>query len=285
MIVSSQPRNPQWLLPGQFWIERVGIGPIGSGGLGRVYRVRVVRSRAPTMPVGSEWAAKYLNEKWTRHPEARARFEREIAALHRMTHPNIVACFGENLPGGERFYIMPLFSSSVRRSIAAKGRLTDWRPVAAWGAILADALHYAHGMGFVHRDLKPDNILFNPGDQLTIADWGLGYFVHRESKVLQHLTRGGLGTEYYCSNEQWVTGKCDARGDIYSLGMTLDEWVTGRQRPIRVGDGLGSDCVHTTSPGARHFNALLRCMTQRSREHRPASMAWVSAELRDAARR
>lgn len=113
--------------------------------------------------------------------------------------------------------------------------------------------------------------------------WGLGYFIHRESQVLQKLTRGGLGTEYYCSLEQWATGKCDARGDIYSLGMTLDEWVTGRQRHINVGDGLGSDCVPAVTPGARHFNDLLRHMTQRSKGHRPVSMQLVAGELRMAA--
>lgn len=273
------------ILPvGQFRFAYVGFGPIGVGGLGSVYRVRIIQSNAYQMPTGTEWAVKRLNNKWNKHPAMRARFEREIAAVRRMAHSNIVTCHGENLPGGERFYVMPLFTSSVRRCIAGGGLRGDWCSVAEQGATLAKALQYAHDLGFIHRDLKPDNILFNPGQPLVIADWGLGYFVHKESQVLQQLTRGGMGTEYYCSLEQWGTGKCDGRGDIYSLGMTLDEWVTGRQRAITVGSGLDGDTTPDTSPGARHFNALLHAMTQMWKVHRPSSMRDVAIELSAAAR-
>jgi serine/threonine protein kinase len=213
----------------------------------------------------------------------RQRFEREIAALRRMSHGNIVTCDAENLPGGERFYVMPFFTNTLRRFIAGGRFRGDWRSVAQRGVVLAQALQYAHTLGFVHRDLKPDNILFNAGGQLVIADWGLGYFVHKESKVLQQLTRGGMGTEYYCSIEQWATGKCDGRGDIYSLGMTLDEWVTGSQRPITVGAGIKGDATADRSIGARRFNNLLRTMTHPIKAQRPGSMYIVAAELRAAA--
>lgn len=282
MATASDPRVSR-LPAGQFRFEYVGGAPIGAGGLGRVYRVRIVASNAAGVPEGSEWAVKVLNERWNRHPVMRARFEREIAALQRMFHPNIVTLHGENLPGGERFYVMPLFSTSVRRFIAQGGHCGDWRAVARLGVVLAEALLYAHGRGFVHRDLKPDNILFNPGGPLVIADWGLGYFVHKESVVLQHLTRGGMGTEYYCSPEQWATGKCDQRGDVYSLGMTLDEWVTGRQRPIAIGMGLDHDTVRDPSQGARRFNLLLRAMTKPNKAERPWSMQDVAAGLHAAA--
>ena len=86
--------------------------------------------------------------------------------------------------------------------------------------------------------------------------------MHRDSQVLQQLTVGGMGTEYYCSLEQWGTGKCDGRGDIYSLGMTLDEWVNGQQRKITVGAGLNGPTTADTGGGAQRFNALLRAMTQ-----------------------
>ena len=115
-----------------------------------------------------------------------------------------------------------------------------------------------------------------------IADWGLGYFVHVNSQVLRHLTRGGMGTEYYCSIEQWGTGKCDCRGDIYSLGMTLDEWVNGVQRSITIGSGIDGVTTNEMTNGARRFNALLRSMTQMFKNQRPASMRTVAAELRSA---
>jgi serine/threonine protein kinase len=271
---------PLPLAPGQFRFQYVSTVPIGQGGLGRVFRVRIIASNSGELPVGSEWAIKSLNEKWNHHPEMRERFEREIGALKRMSHQNIVTCRGENLPGAERFYLMPLFASSVRKFIASGGFRGNWRSVASMGAVIADALHYAHVQGFIHRDLKPDNILFNANGPLVVADWGLGYFVHKHSQVLQHLTVGGMGTAYYCSVEQWATGKCDCRGDAYSLGMTLDEWVTGQQRNIEVGAGITIASVSDVSAGARRFNSAIAAMTARAKAARPASLAIVAAELR-----
>ena len=282
MFATSIPSHQRALPYGQFRFHE--LATIGQGGLGRVHRIRIIASNAPNMPTGSDWAAKSLNQKWAHHPVIRERFEREIAALKRMAHRNIVTYQGENLPGGQRFYVMPLFSTSLRAHIAAAGHQGDWRAIAELGASLADALQYAHALGFIHRDLKPDNILFNDGGPLVIADWGLGYFVHRESQVLQQLTVGGMGTEYYCSLEQWTTGKCDCRGDIYSLGMTIDEWVTGQQRAIIVGDGVSGLTTHQSNVGAQQFNALIQEMTQKYRRNRPASMHRVAAVLRGASR-
>jgi len=253
---------------------------LGSGGLGRVNRVRITESTAAGIPVGSDWAAKRLNARWHAEPAARERFEREINALSRMSHENIVACVGVSLEGYERFYMMPLYRQSVRKLMAAGGNRNDWKVIATYGAILAEALSYAHQLGFVHRDIKPDNLLFNPGGRLTIADWGIGYFIHQHSVVLQQLTRGGMGTAYYCSAEQWATGKCDGRGDIYSLGMTLDEWHTGQQRTIQIGEGLSRLGRIIGTPGALAFRALLVQMTAPYASARPANMAIVAQELR-----
>lgn len=257
---------------------------LGRGGLGVVDKIRITDTNANKKPVGSEWARKRLNERWAANPTTQARFEREIVALRTMHHKNIVTFEGEDLrDGSPRFYVMPVYSDSVRKHIARGGFRNDWRSVAAQGATLADALHYAHGLGFIHRDLKPDNLLFNDGGPIVVSDWGLGYFVHKESKVLQSLTNGGMGTEYYCSVEQWATGKSDARGDIYSLGMTLDEWCTGKQRQLgAVGEGITATTVQPASAGAARFNAVVQAMTHWDREQRPASMAVVATLLRGA---
>lgn len=276
---------PRALPFGQFRFDYVGVAPLGEGGLGRVHRIRIVASNASGKPVGSEWAVKRLNPQWDNHPAMRQRFEREISALRRMSHPNIVTLEGENLPGEERFYMMPLFAHTLRRHIARGGFRGNWRTIAEHGSALANAMQYAHDQGFIHRDFKPDNVLFNSNGPLVIADWGLGYFVHKSSVVLQHLTVGGMGTEYYCSAEQWATGKCDCRGDIYSLGMTLDEWMTGRQRAITVGAGL-EEASHTPTAavGASRFSALLGRMTRFASRQRPASMREVARELDEIAR-
>jgi len=259
---------------------------IGAGGLGEVHKIVITDTNASSKPVGSEWALKKLNDQWRAHPVMMRRFEREIATLKEMTHNNIVPFEGENLAeGDERFYLMPLFNDNVRQFVARGGKRGDWRFMAGLGVTLANAMHYAHThtRQFVHRDLKPENILFNGGKQLVIADWGLGYFVHKQSVVLVNLTRGGgLGTEYYCSFEQWTTGKCDARGDIYALAMTLDEMVTGNQRQIQVGLGIKSDCTPPTSQGSIKFNRLLRDMSGFFPHERPASMAEVARRLQEA---
>lgn len=258
-------------------------GRLGAGGLGYVDKIVITSSNSDENPVGAERACKRLNEKFKAHPEMQARFEREIATLYVLDHPNIITCVGENVPDStERFYVMPLYTSSLRKFIAAGSKTGDWRFFARQGVVLADAMSYAHQQNIKHRDLKPDNILFNHGGPLTIADWGFGGFIHKHSVVLQELTRGGMGTAYYVSLEQWSTGDCDERGDVYSLGMLLDECVTGRQRQIMVGMGLNGDPTSDNSYGAQVFNATLRQMTQPFKAGRIANMDVVSAELRRA---
>lgn len=267
--------------PGRFyfdWRER-----LGAGGLGYVDKIVITASNSVENPVGAERACKRLNAKFKAHPEMQARFEREITTLRVLDHPNIMTCVGENLPeSNERFYVMPLYTSSLRKFIAAGTKTGDWRFFADQGAILADAMAYAHGQNIKHRDLKPDNILFNAGGPLTIADWGFGGFIHKHSVVLQELTRGGMGTAYYVSLEQWSSGDADERADIYSLGMLLDECVMGRQRQITIGMGLNGNTTSDNSYGAQVFNATLRQMTQPFKAGRMATMDIVAAELRRA---
>jgi serine/threonine-protein kinase len=253
---------------------------IGEGGFGFVDEVEVVAS-ACDLPIGSRWARKRLHAKWASDPTAQARLDREIEALQSMVHENIVSCDGHNLPGEERFYLMPIFSNSLRLLVAGGSKVGDWRFAAAQGVALADALAYAHDRNFVHRDIKPENLLFNANGPLTITDWGLGGFVHQHSRVLTHLTRGGMGTKYYCSVEQWANGTCDARTDIYALGMTLDELVTGVQRRLpAVGAGLSRFAPISSEPGVRALHAVLVKMTALTASGRLANMRAVAAELR-----
>lgn len=156
-----------------------------------------------------------------------------------------------------------------------------WADVASIGIEIADAVGYAHGCGFLHRDLKPENTLVASNGALAVADWGLGAFVHRYSRVLQ-LTRGGLGTEFYCSMEQWNYGTCGPTADIYSLGMTMSELVCGTRLPVTVGFGIHVDVVNERSLGAWAFNQLIRRMTSLLPRDRPQSMTQVAADLETA---
>ncbi|MFZ5479239.1 MAG: serine/threonine-protein kinase [Myxococcota bacterium] len=268
------------LRPNQFRIQHV--REIGQGGLGRVDEVEVVATTCEKT-VGSRWARKRMNESWT--SEHLQRFEREIAALKAMRHAHIVSFEGENVPENrERFYVMPLYPDTLRHRLSRHGAYA-WHEIAHFGATIAHGLAYAHGKGLVHRDLKPENVLLTENGEPVIADWGLGYFVHQHSKVLRGLTRGGMGTEYYCSSEQWSTGKCGPEGDVYSLGMVLAEIVEGRQRDLlAVGWGVDSDVTAPTSAGARHFNALVRSMTAATATRRLSSMTAVASNLMECVR-
>lgn len=270
--------NTTTLLPGQFTIRPVRL--IGEGGLGIVDEVEVVGSNM-SHPLGTRLARKRLGAKWASDAGAQARFEREIEMLRTMSHPNVVSLQGVSLPGFERFYVMPFFQrGSLRSWLQAGGRFRTVQDVAAFVASIASALSYAHSMNFIHRDLKPENVLLSDDGSPIIADWGLGQFVHLHSKVLD-LTRGGpMGTHYYCSLEQWSSGRCDQTGDVYSLGVLLAELAAGQALPITpVGSGIRQDVISGFSAVVQRFNATIRKMTALVPGARFQSMSEVFAEL------
>lgn len=252
---------------------------IGQGGLGFVEEVHVTRGNHRHRG-GERLARKRLLPKWAGQPEHRARFDREIQAVGAMNHPAIVALQGVNLPGQERFYLMKLYPCSLRDVLVARRGPIPWEATARIGTILADALAHAHGKSFIHRDIKPENILLDASGNPVISDWGLGYFVHQFSTVLD-LTMGGMGTVYYCSPEQWATGKCGPSGDVYSLGIVLAEMVMG-QRAALPGQGIRGDVTSARDAGARCFNRVVLGMTRPRAHERFQSMTEVAASLRSA---
>lgn len=266
------------LLFGEFSIRPLRI--IGEGGLGIVDEVEVVASNL-SHPVGLHLARKRLGAQWGNDSGAQLRFEREIEMLGVMSHPNVVSLEGVSLPGGERWYVMPYFKrGSLRSWQEAGGRFETVQDLARFVASIARAVAYAHSMNFIHRDLKPENILLADDGTAVIADWGLGQFVHLHSKVL-NLTRGGpMGTHYYCSLEQWTSGRCDATGDVYSLGIVLAELAAGRSLSIaHAGAGIQQDVIIGAGSVVRRFNALVRRMTALLPTARYQSVAEVADEL------
>lgn len=262
--------------PGRFWFKS--LRKIGEGGLGIVDVVEVTDSYY-AYPIGTRLARKRLNSQWASEPGAQQRFEREIEMLGKMRHPNIVALAGVSLPDGDRSYFMPYYPSSLRAELN-KGTSFPLSRIASLGTTITQALGYAHGLGYTHRDIKPDNILMDAGGNAIVSDWGLGQFIHKHSKVL-NLTRGGpMGTEYYCSLEQWASGKGGIPGDVYSLGMTLAELALGAPAPLQLpGMGIQKDVVTAKTAAGRAFNALIRKMTSMAPAERHASMGEVGAAL------
>lgn len=199
------PPNP----PGLSLLEE-----IGRGGMGRVYRARHER-------LDRLVAVKLLPAELAEDAGFRARFEREARTLARLRHPNIVAVhdFGA-LPDGSGYLVMEHVSGGTLRA-----RL-PLRDAAAEQVLreLCSALAYAHGAGVVHRDIKPENVLFDAEGRACLADFGIARLVADEQATLT-APQLVLGTPRYMAPETRAGSPPDARADIFSLGVMLEEML------------------------------------------------------------
>jgi len=155
------------------------------------------------------------------------RFRREIETVTRLSHPNILPLYESDQAAGELYYVMPFVAGESLR-----GRLSREKQLPLEDALqitleVADALSYAHSQGIVHRDIKPDNILFQAG-HAVVSDFGIARVV--TSAGVETLTATGLavGTPAYMSPEQASGDRnVDARCDQYSLACVLYEMLAG----------------------------------------------------------
>ncbi|RYD33738.1 MAG: serine/threonine protein kinase, partial [Verrucomicrobiaceae bacterium] len=195
---------------------------IARGAMGAVYHA--VHSR-----LGREVAIKLLPAALAQREEMAARFDREARALARLNHPNIVALhdFGRTA-AGHPFIVMEYVSGTDLSRLIRGGELPVTLALEIIGQV-CDALQYAHSQGFVHRDIKPGNILVDTGGRVRIADFGLTKLLGGETGPAagRTLTGAVLGTPEYTAPEQLRGGTVDHRADIYSLGVMLYEMLTG----------------------------------------------------------
>jgi predicted ATPase len=211
------------------------LSPLGSGGMGDVYRARDTR-------LGREAAIKVLSETRVRDREALQRFEQEARSASALNHPNIITIYeiGSHPVGQETicYIAMELVEGQSLRLILSNG------PVPAQKLLdiavqAASALAAAHAKGIVHRDLKPENILVNREDWVKVLDFGLATAtVSAESENQDTMncppdlmTRPGtvLGTVGYMSPQQAAAERVDFRSDQFSFGVILYEMATGKR--------------------------------------------------------
>lgn len=190
---------------------------LGQGGFGIVSLYQTTN--------GQQYAVKQMIYDWDNtHYE---RFKREVEIMANLIHKNIVKILNFNILNKNPWYAMPYYKDGSLRDklldMQSKGQVYSLKGGSAIIYYLADALRHAHKQGAIHRDLKPENILFD-GKEPIIADWGIGKFIHKQSKVLTH---AGIGTKLYCAPEQWEKGVSDQRSDIFSLGVIYRELITG----------------------------------------------------------
>ncbi len=219
---------------------------IGRGGMGVVYE-------AEQQSLGRRVALKVLPLSSLLERRRIARFKNEAAAAASLDHPHIVAVYGVGCDAGTHYYAMQLVQGrSLAELIADRaGRVSGkppaaaetagitadltlassrgagfYRAVAEVGRQAATALHFAHQRGVVHRDVKPSNLLIDDQGHVLVTDFGLA-----STQADVGLTRTGelLGTLRYMSPEQATgDGPVDHRTDVYGLGATLYELITGR---------------------------------------------------------
>jgi serine/threonine protein kinase len=205
--------------------ERVGdyeiVAILGSGGMGQVYKVRnTVSERIEAMKV--------LLPNLESDPDLADRFLREIKVQAALDHPNI-AKFHTAMRIGNQLLMFMEFVDGV--SLAKKMESGPIPPAeaAAIGAQVLDALSYAHGQGVVHRDIKPANIMLTGAGDVKVAklmDFGIAR-MQSDKRLTQ--TGAAVGSLFYMSPEQIRGAEPDPRSDLYSLGITLYEMVTGRR--------------------------------------------------------
>ena len=193
------------------------LNKIGSDGFGVV-------CRAYDSDMGRAVAIKTLNPKRA-DSDAIERFRREALLTSEMNHPNIIRVLDEGEDGDVRFIVMEMMPLSLRDALSA-GRL----PISRAMDICSQAalgLKAAHDRGVIHRDIKPANILIDPNGTVKVSDFGIA---HADSLPDLTATGVGFGSRGYMSPEQVMDAKrVDARADIYSLGVTLCEMLTGKR--------------------------------------------------------
>jgi tetratricopeptide (TPR) repeat protein len=193
---------------------------IGRGGMAVVYSAHDHHLDRPV-------AIKVLAEELSNAVGAE-RFQREIALMAKLVHPGIVALFDSGEADGRLFYVMPLVAGETLRGRLIRDRRMAMQDVAAWGADIADALAYAHGLGIVHRDVKPENI-FTIAGRAVLSDFGIARVLGLAEQSVALTTAGAvIGTVSYMSPEQ-ASGdiELDGNADLYSLGCVLYELLTG----------------------------------------------------------
>jgi serine/threonine protein kinase len=226
------------------------LSPLGRGGMGVVFRCQ-------HLILGKEYALKLLAaDKLS--PESWMRFQSEAKALARLHHPGVVSIHNMGIDKEQfPYYVMDLLlGESLSQMIKRKHRLPLQQALNLFIQI-ADALDAAHQQGIIHRDIKPSNIMVyeeNQIEKVKIVDFGIARLTSRSSSSTlsntftsqnQTVTGAVFGTPSYMSPEQGRGQSVDHRSDIYSLGCTLFEALTGVP-PLRGANSMETMIMHQT---------------------------------------
>ena len=251
------------------------LGEIGRGGMGVVWKARDTR-------LGRIVALKRMPENLKNNPTAVQLFLREARAAAALSHPNIVTLFDADQEADGSYYLtMEMLEGFPLDSVLQKrGKLTP-RDAVRIGIQIAKGLQFAHEKGVVHRDIKTANLFFTRDRVLKIMDFGLAKMSEEVRKAATVIG----GTPYYMAPEQAIGGDVDHRADLYALGVTLFELVTGSV-PFKEGD-ITHHHRHTQAPDPRSLEPevpeplakLILQLMEKSPDMRPTTTAEVVRAL------
>ena len=190
---------------------------MGSGGMAHVYYALHSVLERPLV-------IKVLHQHLAKDSEMRERFRREAEAASQLGHPHICAILDYGALGDTVFLVMPHLAGGSLADLLVRDRTVPAAPCAAIACQVATALDYAHRRGIIHRDIKPDNILFDEDGHALITDFGIA-----TARFHGRLTKTGraMGTPHYMSPEQAMGKMVDGRSDLYAVGVMMYEMLLG----------------------------------------------------------
>lgn len=276
--------QPTWIgrtLSGRYKIEEL----LGQGGMSAVYKATDPNLKRVV-------AIKLIHQHLSTDPSFVLRFESEAAAVASLRHPNIVQVYDFNNDNGIYYMVLEFIPGETLQD-RLKRLVQDKRKLPPEDAIrftvnIADAVGYAHQRGMVHRDIKPANIMLDIHGQGILMDFGIVKILGGES----HTSTGAVvGTARYMSPESIRGEVADHRSDIYSLGVTFYEMLSGRP-PFVADSAMTLMMMHLNDPipDIREFRSdipseviavLEKCMAK-NREDRYQSAAELSRDLKRA---
>ena len=212
---------------------------IGRGGMAEVYKVYDEEKF-------THFALKVLHEHLSTDRVFLRRFQREAQTLIQLQHPNIVRLYGLEQEGARAFMVMDYIDGrSLRRAIFDKKRGFTPREALRILAPACAALQFAHAKGYIHCDLKPDNILVSASDQVFLSDFGIARMMDAATSTMV-----GAGTPAYMAPELVRGQDPTAQTDIYALGVILYEMLSGGERPFTGEHARTSGSTSTSSTAA-----------------------------------
>ncbi len=253
------------------------LGLIGSGGMSDVYRAKCHKLNRLV-------AIKVLKQEFSNEEGFVGKFQMEAQAAARLSHPNIVNVYDVVDEGSIHYIVMELIEGITLKSYIGKKGFLDVKEAVGIAIQVAQGIGAAHEQNIVHRDIKPQNMLISKDGKVKVADFGIA-----RAASTQTMTSEAMGSVHYMAPEQARGGYSDTRSDIYSLGITIFEMVTGRL-PFEGESTVAVALAQLQEPISRptYFNpeipvslegVILKC-TEKKPEYRYSQIAEVIADLR-----